>query len=172
MAIVSRITGLAMAAAMAMGMASAAQAAPTISFAGGSGSFGNAAFGVGPFTDVYTFTVPHDGFISVLLTSTSTGPADNVNFNYTDVTLNGVSFDVISRGVNELRQLIKAPVLAGTQTISITGASGALGAYSGSLTFGGVPEPKSWALMIVGFGLAGAAMRRRAAKRTMVAAVA
>ena len=79
---------------------------------------------------------------------------------------------MISRGVNELRQLIKAPVLAGTQTISISGASGALGAYSGSLTFGGVPEPKSWALMIVGFGLAGAAMRRRAAKRTMVAAVA
>jgi PEP-CTERM motif len=28
---------------------------------------------------------------------------------------------------------------------------------------GGVPEPASWALMIAGFGLVGAAMRRRAA---------
>ncbi len=32
---------------------------------------------------------------------------------------------------------------------------------------GGVPEPASWALMVTGFGLVGAAMRRR---RTMVAA--
>lgn len=172
MAIVSRITGLAMAAAMALGTASTAQAAQTISFSGGSGSFGNSAFGVGPFTHVYTFAVPHDGFLSVLLTSTTTAPINNVNFNTTYVKLNGVTFDIVSRGVNEIRQLIKAPVLAGTQTISITGASGALGAYAGTLTFGGVPEPKSWALMIVGFGLAGAAMRRRAAKRTMVAAVA
>ncbi len=28
---------------------------------------------------------------------------------------------------------------------------------------GGVPEPTSWAMMIAGFGLVGAAMRRRAA---------
>jgi len=28
---------------------------------------------------------------------------------------------------------------------------------------GGVPEPASWALMIAGFGLAGAALRRRSA---------
>jgi hypothetical protein len=31
----------------------------------------------------------------------------------------------------------------------------------GSVTFGAVPEPQSWALMIFGFGLTGAAMRRR-----------
>jgi hypothetical protein len=33
-------------------------------------------------------------------------------------------------------------------------------------TPGGVPEPASWALMITGFGLVGAAMRRRATKVT------
>ncbi|MBS0505586.1 MAG: PEPxxWA-CTERM sorting domain-containing protein [Proteobacteria bacterium] len=32
---------------------------------------------------------------------------------------------------------------------------------------GGVPEPASWALMISGFGLAGVAMRRRAAKAAL-----
>lgn len=32
---------------------------------------------------------------------------------------------------------------------------------SGSVTLANVPEPASWALMIGGFGLAGAAMRRR-----------
>ena len=34
--------------------------------------------------------------------------------------------------------------------------------------YGGVPEPASWALMIGGFGLAGATLRRR--RRTLVAA--
>jgi PEP-CTERM motif len=33
----------------------------------------------------------------------------------------------------------------------------------GNVTGGGVPEPASWALMITGFGLAGAALRRRSA---------
>jgi hypothetical protein len=33
---------------------------------------------------------------------------------------------------------------------------------------GGVPEPASWALVILGFGLAGATMRRR---RTAIAAL-
>ena len=40
-------------------------------------------------------------------------------------------------------------------------------AFSDGITNGGVPEPASWALMITGFGLAGAAMRRR---RSVVAA--
>jgi hypothetical protein len=33
----------------------------------------------------------------------------------------------------------------------------------------GVPEPASWALMVAGFGLAGSAMRRRQAARTVLA---
>jgi hypothetical protein len=35
---------------------------------------------------------------------------------------------------------------------------------------GGVPEPASWAMLIAGFGLTGAAMRRRAAALKSVAA--
>jgi len=33
--------------------------------------------------------------------------------------------------------------------------------YGGTLVQGGIPEPATWALMILGFGLAGAALRRR-----------
>ena len=36
-----------------------------------------------------------------------------------------------------------------------------------TLVIGGVPEPTSWAMMIGGFGLAGAALRRRAARTTV-----
>ena len=48
----------------------------------------------------------------------------------------------------------------GTYALTISGP--------GVITIGGaaVPEPASWAMMIAGFGLAGAAMRRRAPKVT------
>ena len=39
-----------------------------------------------------------------------------------------------------------------------------------SLSSMGVPEPSTWALMILGFGLTGAALRRRSAKATLAAA--
>lgn len=46
-----------------------------------------------------------------------------------------------------------------------TGDAGGLGydnlLYDGQAAGGGVPEPASWAMMILGFGLAGAAVRRR-----------
>ena len=45
-----------------------------------------------------------------------------------------------------------APFQTGTYTLNITGAAGIAQ---------GVPEPATWALMIAGFGLAGASMRRR-----------
>lgn len=45
--------------------------------------------------------------------------------------------------------------------------AGALGGWNLTFTDGGaVPEPTTWALMIMGFGAAGAAMRRRRLKAT------
>ncbi len=45
--------------------------------------------------------------------------------------------------------------------------SAALPVASGMIS--AVPEPATWAMMIIGFGAIGAAMRRRAATRTTVA---
>ena len=56
------------------------------------------------------------------------------------------------------------------QSFSVTGvnANGAFGDYSiDNIVFdaaGGVPEPSTWALLVLGFGAAGAAMRRRATR--------
>jgi hypothetical protein len=36
-----------------------------------------------------------------------------------------------------------------------------------NLTASGVPEPASWALMLLGFGIAGAAMRRQRQRATL-----
>ena len=67
------------------------------------------------------------------------------------------------------------PLVAGVPNIQVAAASkltggAALFSYSGktvvaieefSVTPPGVPEPASWAMLIAGFGLTGAAMRRR-----------
>ena len=44
----------------------------------------------------------------------------------------------------------------------------AFGPALDNVSLGGVPEPSTWALMIVGFGVVGGAMRRRNATRTTV----
>jgi hypothetical protein len=53
----------------------------------------------------------------------------------------------------------------GALTFAAVGTSDSLGGYLDNITItqNGVPEPASWALMIAGFGLAGATLRRRLA---------
>ncbi|QDZ08977.1 PEP-CTERM sorting domain-containing protein [Sphingomonas panacisoli] len=58
---------------------------------------------------------------------------------------------------------------------SLASASGALsplpgGGYGYPAAVSGVPEPATWAMMIMGFGLIGAAMRRRHATPLVLAA--
>jgi hypothetical protein len=58
-------------------------------------------------------------------------------------------------------------VAGGTITVSMNAVS-EFGNYSANMLYseGGVPEPATWALMLGGFGMAGAALRRR---RTAIA---
>lgn len=158
---------LAAAAVACAGIGTAASAAPTISFgtpdASGavSGTFGNEAIRRGTFTDTFSFTLPA-GFASTTISSSFfTNRRNNIDF--TSVTLNGVDFDIGSTGNVEFRSLVGAPVMAGLQTITVIGTSGGTGSYSGTISFspGAVPEPASWAMLIGGIGMAGAALRRR-----------
>ena len=58
-----------------------------------------------------------------------------------------------------------APFTATSATISASGGDGNYGIAEAQFLVGAattpVPEPATWALMIIGFGLAGAALRRR-----------
>jgi hypothetical protein len=48
-------------------------------------------------------------------------------------------------------------------SIRITGIAGVNASYGGNITFApnAVPEPATWAMMLVGFGMVGSAMRYR-----------
>ncbi|CAN7564882.1 FxDxF family PEP-CTERM protein [Phenylobacterium sp. LjRoot164] len=158
-------------AAMVIG-ASSASAATYISFTSPdsdgsiSGVFGNdGGIAKGSFTNTFNFTWPVLGVSSGTISSSFTSKANDLNF--TSVTLNGVAFASVigGSGLPEFRFLTNLPVSAGPQQLVVTGYSpGAAATYSGTLSFsplGAVPEPGTWALMIVGFGATGAMIRAR-----------
>lgn len=60
-------------------------------------------------------------------------------------------------------------VIGGGQGEWSSGSIASANFYSGIVSIGGVPEPASWALMIAGFGLVGAAARRRQSVRVTYA---
>jgi len=151
-------------------LAPAANAAAIITITGASGIYGNDSVTCGgapgpcSFTNTITFTTPLGYTLaSVDLSSIAqlNNPATNIDF--TTVTLNNVAFNIVETGRSETRKLFDQLLIAGgTNTISITGTTGGDAAYSGNLSFAAaIPEPATWGMMLLGFGLVGATMRYR-----------
>lgn len=132
-----------------------------------SGTFGNTGIANPTFTDTFEFVLP-TGTSSFVATSTFSGNQRN-NIDFTSIRFNGMDFLIGSTGQTEVRFLNGIPVTAGAaQQLIVAGTNGGSGSYSGVVTFtpdmvggGAVPEPSAWALMILGFGGAGAMLRRR-----------
>lgn len=170
---------LALAAAGAATMLpTASQAAPFINMAAGSGTYGNSSVtcsgsGSCPFSDTITFMTPSGyNLVSLTLSSAQVGADPATNIDFTSATLNGVAFSTIVTGFVEFRQLLNQAIVAGgTNTLVISGTTGGNGSYSGALSFAtAVPEPAVWSLLVLGFGVAGYAMRRRPTARFAKAA--
>jgi hypothetical protein len=138
-------------------------------------TFGNptAADGLNRFTDLYTFTIAFAKTLDGTITSVSTSnplTLANVNFGTNGVRVSGGSLGApviwspgVGPGNPEFRSISGLLLGAGTYTVSVRGSSGPQGSYSGALNLGSVPEPATWAFMILGFGLIGGALRRRKA---------
>jgi hypothetical protein len=125
-------------------------------------AFNSSGVGV-TFSDTYTFTLPA-GFASTALTSAAVNGTTDTAF--TSVTMNGIVLTTNSTGSIDERSLIHVAVNPGANSLVVNGTSGGLYSYGGNISFAklaAVPEPAGWALMILGFGSAGAMLRRRRA---------
>lgn len=145
-------------AVLALASGSAAHAAPILTISGDSGVFGDDMV-TGSFERVFRFD-GMDGFQIASLDISSIAAGQATALDFTSVTFNGVEFETILTGAQEFRNLMNQPLLA-SNVIVVKGMAGDDAAFSGTLSFAPIPEPSVWAAMIAGFGLVGAAMRRR-----------
>ena len=159
--------------AAALGVASfgvvpAAKAADVITITGASGTFGNSDVSCATpapcgFTSTFNFITPIGyNLTSSTISSVMTGNDLLTNIDFTSVMLNGVDFATVSTGVVEFRDLLNQAMTQGaSNTIVVQGTSGGNASFAGTLSFAqsAVPEPATWALMILGFGIVGFGMR-------------
>ena len=128
------------------------------------GEFTGSVRNAGAFTREFTFTLPSDGMTAATITTAAINGVGNIDF--TSVTLNGQAFTLSPTGQFEFGS-IQLATMQGLQTLVVNGISGANAGFSGVVTFmpggmgGAVPEPGIWALMILGFGFIGGALRSR-----------
>lgn len=155
--------------ALCVAMPNMARAAATISVsppqADGSisGTFEHQGIVAGLFNDLLTFNFSRFGNANATISSVFQ-ISENNNIDFSSVTFNGTSFDIATQGDVEFRFLQGLAVSPGLQTLGINGTSGGNGSYAGTFsvaTLASVPEPASWALLLVGFGVVGSTLRRR-----------
>jgi len=179
----------AVASTIAFAAAPAAQAAQTINITGPSGTYGDdnvtCAGGASfcSFTSTFNFTTP-TGFnlASADISSVLVGTNTATNIDFTSVTLNGQNFNILSTGVQEFRNLLNQALIAGGANIlTVNGTVGQVGStvpanasFAGNLAFAtqaaAVPEPATWGLMVLGFGMIGSAARSRKVRTSLKAA--
>lgn len=123
----------------------------------------------------YNFTAPEDGMGSISFTTTSVAPGSSLLaitsafFNGTPIT---IQTDTAANGAKTYKgEFAYDGALSGDPfTLTLNGTVRRGGTLSTSLSFAGagVPEPATWALMILGFGAVGGAMRRRQATKAII----
>ena len=131
-----------------------------------SGAFFNTGIAAGTFTDVFTFTLPANGVGSGTVTTSTNFVGSPNDLDFTSVLINSTAASItrLGNGAFEFAFTNMVPIVAGQlNTITVTGLSRGNGAYGGQASFipSAVPEPATWALMLVGFAMVGATARFR-----------
>ncbi len=128
------------------------------------------------FSATFNFNVPASGRVSIAAISIATSAASNIDF--TSSFLDGTTPFTISNGAVDTAVVSSILLSPGAHSFTLSGLlntpSGIGNAGFGgdiSFTLGqGVPEPTSWALFILGFGMIGGTMRRHTARARSVRA--
>lgn len=126
-------------------------------------NFGDGFSGPLDFHDIFEFTIPQYGVGSGSI-STSFSSLSN-KLTITDLLINGTHYVVPANSSGQFLAVSGIPIFNGVlNTIEVYGTTSSLGGtFSGTATFSAlaVPEAASWAMMVAGFGLMGAALRKR-----------
>jgi hypothetical protein len=117
------------------------------------------------FMETVVFTNTLAGLYSITLTTSSP------DVDFTSAFLAGLGgpynlVEIDDDGTNEFWRLANPITLgASSYTLTINGNNSGAGSLGGSITIrpAAVPEPATWAMMLLGFGAVGFAMRRRRA---------
>lgn len=187
MNIVNTLRNVGFAAALVVGAATGAQAGVVITDLGataGTGSadlnvdaifpssatFGGSKATVGSFTDYFDFSIDLDSFISSQVEANFTlkGARD---VTITSVFLDSEAFSLVSGDWVLANYVIGASPITHRLTVNYdvgAGTGTSPKSYSGSFDVAAVPEPATWGMLVVGFGLVGAGLRSR--KRQVVLA--
>lgn len=152
-----------------------------------SGTFGNSfnptapatSISPGLFNDSYIFNLTNSSLTDGSLITIALNGVQNIDFTCPtcSIRLDTFAFTPTMTGAIDVYQL--APTLLGTgnHTLFVTGniVAGPSASYSGTVNFNvptqGVPEPATWAMMLLGFGATGMVMRRRN-RKTVLAQIA
>lgn len=121
------------------------------------------------FNETISFTTDVAGLLDIFVGTTGSQAENNVTFSNifltgTGILEPGLGLVQIAPDPNDSFARNFVAVAAGTYTLNIQGTPGSQnGALNGSIGFtaAAVPEPGTWALMLLGFGAIGISMRRR-----------
>ena len=122
--------------------------------------FTEAGLATPTFSEYLTFTNELAGVYALTLDTSSRG----IDFTSAILTGPGGPYELIEEfdnGISEFWNLSSLFLEAGTYTLTINGDNRSTGSLGGTVTINAVPEPGTWAMMLLGFGAAGFAMRRR-----------
>jgi len=128
---------------------------------------------IGTFTDDFRFNIANAGEFVTSGSVFSFGSSTHSS-NYIDilsVTFNGIAVPIIKTtyygpgntviGASEIGSLLGLAAAQGQNDLVVTFRSlGTLGSFQSNFQVAAVPEPASWALMLIGIGVCGFAMRR------------
>jgi hypothetical protein len=137
------------------------------------------AVAVGGFQDEFRFEVLAPITLTASgLNTTAIGSIGNLDFGLVELRSGlGTGGSVVASYTNggdvngfETTNLGALQLGAGFYTIVVNGTVvGAPARYDGNITFAAVPEPATWAMMVGGFGLLGAAARRSTRAKAVLA---
>jgi hypothetical protein len=180
------LIALASVATLALG-STAANAAALVLAPGGpttitppeSDTFGNSFSSVTPgttFTDIFNLNLVGPSLANGGLISVALEGGNNISFTCAScaVMFDSTAFNLVTSGAMDTFTLAPTSIASGPHTLTITGQflTGSTAAYAGTMNFNlPVPEASTWAMMLLGFGAIGMAMRGRR-RSTVLAQVA